>query len=1002
MTSLGFRPPQFSEDFAWLPTWLQNLQVEASATNNRIKETQTSTSQIEILSREEGGHNSCHLFLSGEDTSQYSVAPSPGNVLHLCLRLSSDGESLESQSQYLCASQPMHGSNKVPLLQQIETSAGSQEKAYLSKVNDNHVVVEASPLNSVPIAVGNVGQQSPTNNEEIGRQSVEKVDCSTDGEVKSDIPLAVEITGLSSSAKYRESGVREEKFNVRDIKNAEVSDAVELCIAASEALVIHELMRSGSAVEVFSTGNILEAALQIKKARLKGLEDGIFCSSEEIDEIDFLSDLDDSVMESAFQDVGLSFSDPDVQHACNSDMCQVKDTPLENHYRDLNGSTHVQLKAQDNVFDGSDLGLNTSKLASLADIVSYQPGEEVSHVSAEAQVDVNSSPACKSENAEREDRICSPSADTFKSRWFGGWMVKESDASANFKQNNTKGIPEFFNGETSFLSESAYAADENSCVQKHDSGSKIVYSSSIPFGDALDKAEEGILSSQEVRSSDQSLVDPLCSIVPCSISSENASVPLAQNQDDREADAQSCFNTESGLRLDNVQRMSNVNVNGYVDVDAVPTSTGVCLEAPVRMQLTSLKTYSTFLPKHDVILKAQRPYRTQQLSSEHVGEPLLLKQNVHSHSSSDRRNSKCFLPLRPEIKCSVDKDHEQNHGPTVIQSPVADHDEPAKDGAELPEQQVQPSVKTISPLILNRRKCCRLNPSEPVKAVPGMKNPVQIVSKRTVSKAFERKNVQMINSKLNNPPSPSNLVRKQVRFSELEVELNKDVQQPETSKKDCFAVRANKRSKNSKMWSDFQAQDAKSCLTGYTNVTKRPMFHGLEFLLTGFSSQKERDIVRLIQDYGGMVLMDVPCPPSISRANRRLKSNFQRLPIVLCSKKLQTSKFLYGCAVNALVLNVKWLADSIAADSVVPPEKYIILPNQAVLQYTRFRKSYNHDNSKRIFDGVGIMLHGKHSFCTKLTTIIKGLLVSHDKRMSWKGQKLRCIPIHMKCPNTSS
>ncbi|XP_065865515.1 uncharacterized protein [Euphorbia lathyris] len=91
MSSLGFRSPQFSEDFAWLPTWLQNPQLEASG--NSFKEPQSNFSQIETLSREEGRYNSCHLFLSGDDTSQTTLSPSPGNVLHLRLRLSSDGES---------------------------------------------------------------------------------------------------------------------------------------------------------------------------------------------------------------------------------------------------------------------------------------------------------------------------------------------------------------------------------------------------------------------------------------------------------------------------------------------------------------------------------------------------------------------------------------------------------------------------------------------------------------------------------------------------------------------------------------------------------------------------------------------------------------------------------------------------------------------------------------------------------------------------------------------
>jgi hypothetical protein len=33
-----------------------------------------------VLSREEDGYRSCHLFLSGGDSSSLSVATSPGNV----------------------------------------------------------------------------------------------------------------------------------------------------------------------------------------------------------------------------------------------------------------------------------------------------------------------------------------------------------------------------------------------------------------------------------------------------------------------------------------------------------------------------------------------------------------------------------------------------------------------------------------------------------------------------------------------------------------------------------------------------------------------------------------------------------------------------------------------------------------------------------------------------------------------------------------------------------
>lgn len=38
-----------------------------------------------VLSREEGGYQSCHLLLSGDDCSSLSVAPSPGNVSFIYL-----------------------------------------------------------------------------------------------------------------------------------------------------------------------------------------------------------------------------------------------------------------------------------------------------------------------------------------------------------------------------------------------------------------------------------------------------------------------------------------------------------------------------------------------------------------------------------------------------------------------------------------------------------------------------------------------------------------------------------------------------------------------------------------------------------------------------------------------------------------------------------------------------------------------------------------------------
>lgn len=85
-----------------------------------------------------------------------------------------------------------------------------------------------------------------------------------------------------------------------------------------------------------------------------------------------------------------------------------------------------------------------------------------------------------------------------------------------------------FAAETSFFSESAdVAPDENSLVRKcANERSNIASDQSVHFEGLPDQVDGGIMVSQDVRSSYPSLVDPLCSVVPCSISSENAGTAL--------------------------------------------------------------------------------------------------------------------------------------------------------------------------------------------------------------------------------------------------------------------------------------------------------------------------------------------------------------------------------------------------------------------------------------------------------------------------------------------
>ncbi|KAF3434237.1 hypothetical protein FNV43_RR25340 [Rhamnella rubrinervis] len=168
-------------------------------------------------------------------------------------------------------------------------------------------------------------------------------------------------------------------------------------------------------------------------------------------------------------------------------------------------------------------------------------------------------------------------------------------------------------------------------------------------------------------------------------------------------------------------------------------------------------------------------------------------------------------------------------------------------------------------------------------------------------------------------------------------------------------------------------------------IRKRLIFQGIEFLLTGLSSQKEEAIEEQIRKHGGFILSDIP---SLKLKRRRCSSsNRYQQPVILCLKKLQTIKFLYGCAVNAFILKVDWLTDSIGAGFLLSPETYLILSRRDA-QAASIEKSVCHKGNNSVFDRVGIMLHGKHSFGTKLTNIVKHGGGQVFKALHWLVRRL--------------
>ena len=140
--------------------------------------------------------------------------------------------------------------------------------------------------------------------------------------------------------------------HVKPVEVDDITAAVKLSIAASEALLIHEIIDSGQTTNSLSASAILEVALHVKQARLEGYIEASNIMHEETSDVDYLSDLDDSMMKGAYEDVGLNLCD---FHLPSSDLniSQVNDTySLEN----CNGDEKMDYE------DAHRLGVNSADL----------------------------------------------------------------------------------------------------------------------------------------------------------------------------------------------------------------------------------------------------------------------------------------------------------------------------------------------------------------------------------------------------------------------------------------------------------------------------------------------------------------------------------------------------------------------------------------------------------------------------------------------------------------
>ncbi|XP_023550837.1 uncharacterized protein LOC111808859 isoform X1 [Cucurbita pepo subsp. pepo] len=961
METLELRPPQFSEDLAWLPCWLQHNQATPSSEQeiecnyeSAIKESEHSIiNNLEDanLYPRDGGSNDFRLFLSGQDSIPESVAISSNNqALHFHLHLSSYGGSECTPTQDLDGSHELLECNKVQSTNIFEASLDPRVNISFQK----------------GINAGDANLSPHSNNRDI----VDNVVCKS-------------VTNTEDNVnRWRE------KSDVGCLKNAEVNNAIELSVVASEALVIHDLLKAELDSEAVSVESVLEVSIRVKQTRVELLESAYESLNEEVDLSDSLSDLDDLLMRDAFDDVGFPCS------ILSSDRCEticsdVQDTPVnENQFTHGSQCNSIDMPSQPNI-SGNGLSLQQSEenlvvprpegmlsqhlscnihnqlpdhdvLGSASPnyckygSMSQQSGQNESDEFVVNQKTVSSAVntnlcmnhaeessnlhECNTVSAKNDEQAAFLTPDRFKSRWLGGWSGKEEDVSEQLRQNvDGKTIPSMFVNETSFLSESAdIAPDENSCVQRCESKFLVASQSSVPFGHLDENGDEGSLVAEDVVKCSLSLVDPLCSFVPCSISLDTDCT--GQNLNEGKDCTKECLGT-------------------FVDIGGSRPS--------IRKQLTSLKTYSTILPTHGTLEGGLDNDYSHHLQ----GNMRLLSSDSRLDCTiiSCKRNSMETLPSQStksrntEIveESQTDTDHNLVEEIAELKSIS---DEVAGDGSEFLVQSVK-KRKTRDILSQGLQVSKSIMKKSRLK-----KDHLQSSGTETISDPQKVENTMKMQYESKNTLEPYMLMQKRVRFLEAndQPQENSKLQKVHPSK-NYSTLRTGKKWKLSNQCVVSSHRDGKGHLKSpYCRSGKKLIFQGIQFLVTGFSSRKEKDIDALLWNNGGIVLPDIPCPSS--RRKKMSKSNCKGPPVILSSKKLQTTKFLYGCAVNALIVNVSWLTDSIAAGSMLPPWKYMIISNQA--DCTQIGRSVRHGSRRYIFENVGVMLHGKQGFCTKLTKVL--------------------------------
>ncbi|XP_074569409.1 uncharacterized protein LOC141826055 isoform X2 [Curcuma longa] len=929
MADAVYHSPQFSENAAWLPLWLQpdsNDSCDHEKSNSLLRCEDLAYPQDVTITRkniqpygEHARYADCHLHLSGDDDT-------PGGCtsetrLHIPLYLSSSCIPDTTSIQFNDVNQDGKEKILVPMW-------------------------EANP--EIAVIQGGSSGQPQDETGEAGK-NVSLVGCT--------LSMPENIIGIplsKSDQKYLPGwkGILE----VNKFRKDDAHDTVKLCVAASEAMAISDVISSGPFENLTAT-TVLEIALRMKEMRKAcdlDVETGP-ASIDEVDELDNFFDIDEQIMEDAYNDVGISITQ--ISESPRN-MCSVRDSSqnisdsiIERHYLQPNSlsdtNTHVSetlfqciRKAEKQEFedlepDKNDMTVqkydcsaaarntfsseasSTKKTRCLQSsgfsILADQHGQSIT----QKQVGKNLDDTAKNRKGSEHREI-----------------LLDGNFSRKVKMFARKNMKESLNWETSYISESEDGMDENQQEPMEQLRNEIISSSSTPLQVSTSVCKgkvndwEAIISSHYlVQSSHLSLVDPFSSFVPCSIVSNDAPKLDDCNKEIVGGDSKSSKERFAG----------EISSSGRVTLSH-------CKETFLSYHLS--EDGECDLPKFS-------------FSNERVCKPYnILMPCLISPKNSILPNKQIQLDTVSGKKSEL---------------PFAEHGKTAS---------IYIDNQSVSLKCLN--KYAELNADGPRHSyIIGSKDQQDLRLSPVLETEFDKLVANDKNEKIfvnikkrRYQACPNDDDKSDKRCSSLEMTKHqsspKRVHFLDATCMDQSHDSDHKINTRSKLANKFEAskknhKSGTSCI----RVPKERILHGLEFLLTGFPTEKAKELEALIFQHGGYTLGNVPRETLSLR--RKLKEDFtiRKPPIILSPKKVKTTKFLYGCAINTWTLESKWLFDSVHSGSILPPWKYMTRPIQITPRQLRVKDLLCIENNFFIFKQLHVMFDGKLNFCRKFSSIIK-------------------------------